>query len=165
MRDTTGTSARGLGAHQTGIRIAGRVVSPMPHERYFRLLQTHVLCTNCDRAPVDDAAVLKALGKGHAFLARPWIAPARGFRFWAERRDAVVTMGDKAAISDGWTLRCAVPHPARLRLLRDGVAVKQVTGGALEFRADNPGVYRLEARRDAHGGKRLWILSNPVYLR
>lgn len=74
-------------------------------------------------------------------------------------------MGDEAAISGGWTLRCAVPYPARLRLLRDGVAVKDVSGGVLEFRADEPGAYRLEARRGAHGGEHLWILSNPVYLR
>ena len=33
----------GLDAHQHGIRVGGRVRSPMPHARYFALLQTHVL--------------------------------------------------------------------------------------------------------------------------
>ena len=28
-----------------------------------------------------------------------------------------------------------------------------------------PGVYRVEAYRDAHGRERTWILSNPIYLR
>ena len=33
----------GLDAHQRGIRIRGRALSPMPNARYFAMLQTHVL--------------------------------------------------------------------------------------------------------------------------
>lgn len=155
----------GLDAHQTGVRIAGRVLSPMPHERYFRLLQTHALCRVPEGASVDDAAVLAALGEGRSFLARPWIAAARGFRFWAEQNDAALDTGAEAPISSGWTLRASAPADARLRLVRGGAAVAETTGRTLEHRATGPGAYRIEAWRAAAGAERLWILSNPIYLR
>ena len=53
----------------------------------------------------------------------------------------------------------------RLRLVRDGVEVATTAGTTLEHRADGPGVYRVEAHRDARGRERTWILSNPIYLR
>ena len=55
--------------------------------------------------------------------------------------------------------------PARLRSVRDGAEVRDPRGDTLEHRADAPGVYRVEAYRDAHGRERTWVLSNPIYLR
>ena len=48
---------------------------------------------------------------------------------------------------------------------RDGVEIAAGNGTSLEQRAEGPGVYRVEAYRDARGRERTWILSNPVYLR
>ena len=67
-------------------------------------------------------AVFGALRAGHAFLAVDSIAPAHGFRFWAEGDDAALTMGDEAPAGD-WTLRVRLPAPARVRLMRDGAEV------------------------------------------
>lgn len=155
----------GLDAHQTGVRIASRVFSPMPHERYFRLLQTHALCHLPEGAPVDDGAVLDALSAGRAFLARPWVGDARGFRFWAERGESALEMGAEAPASDGWTIRVSAPAGALLRIVRGGVPITQTRGRELEYRATEPGAYRVEARRNALAAERLWILSNPLYLR
>ena len=155
----------GLDAHQTGVRIAGRVLSPMPHERHFRLLQTHALFRVPAGATVDETAVLEALTAGRAFLARPWVGDAHGFRFWAETGDAVADMGAEAQAADAWTLRTSAPSPARLRLLRGGAPVAETFGCELDYRASDPGPYRVEAWRQAAGAERLWILSNPVYLR
>jgi hypothetical protein len=49
--------------------------------------------------------------------------------------------------------------------MRDGAEVATARGPTLEHRAEAPGVYRVEAYRDARGRERTWILSNPVYLR
>ena len=155
----------GLDAHQTGIRRAGRVLSPMPHERYFRLLQTHALGRVAVGATLDEPAVLEALKEGRAFLARPWVGDAHGFRFWAETGDAAVDMGAEARAADDWTLRASTPSAAGLRLLRGGAPVAETHGSGLEYRASDPGPYRVEAWRHAVGAERLWILSNPVYLR
>ena len=101
---------------------------------------------------------------GHAFLSMDSVAPGRGFRFWAEGPDRVLWMGDEAAARE-WTLRAALPAPARWRLVRDGAELAAGTGTSLEHRAAGPGVYRVEAFREARGRERTWVLSNPVYLR
>jgi hypothetical protein len=138
----------------------------MAYKRSFRHLRTHLLVPEPlrhDLAP-DRAAVFGALRAGHAFLAVDSVAPARGFRFWAEDGEGALWMGDEAPAGE-WTLRAALPAPARWRLVRDGAEVAAGTGTSLEHRAEGPGVYRVEAYRHARGRERTWVLSNPVYLR
>jgi hypothetical protein len=156
----------GLDAHQNGVRFRGRVLTATPNHRFFRLLQTHVLC---DRPPsgelADDAQlVYAALREGSCYMAVDALEPARGFRLWAEDDGKLVPMGAEGA-SDDWTIRASLPRRAELRLIRDGRVVQSTVGSTLEARAAEPGVYRLEARLEADGKARTWIVSNPLYLR
>jgi hypothetical protein len=107
--------------------------------------------------------VFGALESGHAYIAMDSLAPARGFRFWAEGAGEL-QMGDEGA-AGSWVLSASTPLPARIRLMRDGEEVATATGERLEHAVDEPGVYRVEAYRHAHGRERTWILSNPIYLR
>lgn len=145
----------GLDAHQVGIRVAGRVpLRLMSYRRSFRLLTTHVLVPELlsGDAAHDRALVFNALRSGRCYIARDWIAPARGFSFEGMSEE---TTGRPP-------LRVRTPRPAALRLLRDGSVVASAEEAAeLAFEPSAPGVYRAEARI----GGRLWILSNPVYLR
>jgi hypothetical protein len=75
-----------------------------------------------------------------------------------------LVMGDEAPFA-GQTLTVSTPRPAKLRLLRNGEQAQATNGSELEHRAEQPGVYRVEARLDGHGRERTWILSNPIYLR
>jgi hypothetical protein len=60
------------------------------------------------------------------------------------------------------TLRLELPRPADVTLRRDGAAIRTAQGvTTLEHPVEAPGAYRAEARVDG----RLWLLSNPVYLR
>ncbi len=160
----------GLDAHQFGRRIRGRVpLRLMSYARSFRYLRTHVLCV---RPPTGDLSqdrdsVYAALRAGRCYLSMDCLAPARGFSFWAERDGDRLAMGDEAAgpVASAWTVHGALPRPADLRLLRDGVPVLERWGDALELPAEEPGVYRLEARLRAGGRERTWIVSNPIYLR
>ena len=157
----------GLDAHQTGLRVLGRGLSPLPHRRFFRLLRTHVLL---DGPPVgelnaDQTAVLDALRAGRCYLAMDVLADARGFSFWGESGDECVRMGAEVA-GGRWTLRARLPREAELRLVRDGRPLARLDAAcSLDQRVDGPGVYRLEARLDTHGRSRTWIISNPIYLR
>jgi hypothetical protein len=128
----------------------------MGYARSFRQLRTHVLCTELVDGSLDHdrALVYEALGAGRCYIAVDALAPARGFSFWAS--DGTV-MGGQAAF-DGQTLFASVPRPASLRLIRDGAVVER-------WKADRPGVYRVEARLRYRGRDRTWILSNPIYLR
>ena len=156
----------GLDAHQRGVRIRGRVRSPMPNARYFAMLQTHVLLPSAPAGDLaaDRIAVNEALREGRCYLSFEALAPGRGFRFWAESDAGTAPMG--ARVQPGrWTMRAVAPRPARLRLLRDGVPVHKAEGDRLEQRIDKDGAYRVEARLLDDERGRLWLVSNPVYVR
>lgn len=153
----------GLDAHQTGVRVGGRVLSPMRHDRSFRLLRTHALLDGpLDGSVADDRArVYRALAQGSAFLHRPTVAPAEGARFAAAHANGRTTPMGAEGPADRPVLDIRLPCPADIRLLRDGRPVAEASGARHRHRAEAPGAYRFEARiRD-----RLWLLSNPVYLR
>jgi hypothetical protein len=153
----------GLDGHAPGIRIRGRVRSPLSHARTFGLLRTLLLCGEPLSGDIDRdrAALLAALRAGAAWLTCPFVAPARGARFWAEHGDgATVPMGGETPAGPA-TLRVRLPRAADVTVLRDGSAVAEQHGAALELDVDAHGVYRIEARiRD-----RLWLLSNPIHFR
>ena len=145
----------GLDAHQVGKRIAGHVpLRLMSYRRSFRLLTMHVLVPELLTGDLerDRSMVFDALRAGRSYIARDWIAPARGFSF--------THMGEET--SDRPLLEVRLPRPASVRLLRDGAVVASAEDAAeLDFQPSEPGVYRVEARI----GGRIWILSNAVYLR
>jgi hypothetical protein len=153
----------GLDAHQYGKRIGRFVpVRVMAYHRSFRLIRTHVLCeqTPAGELERDRELVFEALRAGRCFIAVASVAPAGGFRFEA----ADVPMGGEAPAGLR-TLHVRTPLPARLRLLRDGHEIASADGTMLDADVEEPGAYRIEARRMAHGRERTWIISNPIYLR
>jgi len=156
----------GLDAHQHGRRIGRRLISPMRNERYFGLLSTYVLCR---RPPSGDGdadldEVYASLREGCCFLSVDAIAPGRGFRYWAEGSGDLALLGEQRP-AGVWTLRAALPRRARVTLLRDGTAIADASTAAFEHTVDMPGAYRVEARLPFRGRERLWLLSNPIYLR
>jgi hypothetical protein len=157
----------GIDAHQFGLRVAGHVpLKRLSYRRAFELLRTHVLL---ERPPTGDAAadrasVYEALREGRCYLARDVLAPAGGFRFWADGPEHV-EMGSEAQ-AGGFTLHVRLPRKAGVRILRDGVELARTfRGSSLDAPAREPGVYRVEATLPDHGRPRTWIVSNPIYLR
>jgi hypothetical protein len=159
----------GVDAHQVGIRVGNHVpLRLMAYKRSFGYLHTHVLAERALTGNVepDRETIYAALLAGRVYIAMDALAPASGFRFWAEGDGTALIMGDEAPAGEPRILRAELPRPARVRLLRDGEEVageRDVT--ALEWRADGAGVYRVEAFLERHGRERTWILSNPIYLR
>ena len=162
-RDRRVVAIGGLDAHQFGKRVGPVVpLRVMAYRRTFRYIRTHVLCPEPptrDLEP-DRELVFGALREGRCYIAVDSVAPARGFRFEADD----VPMGGEASAGRR-TLRARTPLAARLRLLRDGRELAAAEGTSLDFEVDEPGAFRVEARRHAKGRERTWILSNPVYLR
>jgi hypothetical protein len=153
----------GVDAHQFGLKV-GRYVPLrlMSYRRSFSHLRTHVLTERLPTGRLEDdrPQVLAALAEGRCYVAVDSVAPARGFAFWAEADGELVPMGAEVS-ARAWTLRARVPRPASLRLMAGGKEVTAVHGTELDHIAAEPAAYRIEARLDG----RMWILSNPVYLR
>jgi hypothetical protein len=157
----------GLDAHQHGIRVRGRLWSPMRNARYFRLLSTYVSLTEApkrgEHGSADLELVYDALREGRCYLSVDVIAPGRGFRFWGEG-ESFVQMGSEQPARQ-LTLRATLPGRADVRLLHNGDLIAEVDGSSLEAEVSEPGAYRVEAYRHWRGRSRPWIYSNPIYLR
>jgi hypothetical protein len=153
----------GLDGHAPGIRIRGRVRSPLSHARTFGLLRTHLIA---ERALTGDAdhdreTLGAALRAGSAWLHCPFVAPAEDACFWVECADGTtVRMGGESR-GHSATLRLRLPHAADLQVLRDGSPWQVAHGSRLDLDLAKPGAYRVEARIS----ERLWLLSNPIHLR
>lgn len=159
----------GLDAHQKGLRVAGHVLSPLSYPALFRHVRTHLLTASELTGELDEdrALVYKALRSGHCYIAVDDVAPARGFDFAARGEDGELAMGEEGPAGE-WTITARLPQRAALTLVHDGRPIETRAADQLsadpivaEFPVREAGVYRLEARI----GGRLWILSNPVYLR
>jgi hypothetical protein len=153
----------GLDVHAPGVRIRGRVRSPLSHARTFGLLRTHVTAARALDGDVDRdrATLLGALRAGSAWLHCPFVAPGEGARLWADCADGTtVPLGGEGNCLSA-TLRLRLPRAADIRVLRDGLPCHAVRGDRLDIAVEMPGAYRVEARI----GDRLWLLSNPVHLR
>ena len=154
----------GLDAHQIGKRVGPVVpLRLMAYHRSFRQIRSHVLAAEALSGELDHdrEQVYGALREGRCYIAVDALAPARGFRFEADD----LPMGAEAP-AGRHTLRVHTPLPAHLRLLCDGVEIAAHPGARdLELEVEQPGVYRAEALRHAHGRERTWVISNPIYLR
>jgi hypothetical protein len=153
----------GLDGHAPGVRVRGRVRSPLSHSRTFGLLRTHLICDRPLSGDVDRdrATLIGALSGGAAWLSCPFVAPAHGARFWAERRDGTtVPMGGEGRAGAA-TLRVVLPRAAQITLLRDGRSIHAAQADHVRLDVEQTGVYRVEARIAG----RLWLLSNPIHLR
>ena len=85
----------------------------MAYKRSFRHLRTHLLVPEplSRDLDADRAAVFGALRAGHAYIAVDSLAPARGFRFWAEGANGALLDGRRGRRRA--TGRCACARPRR----------------------------------------------------
>jgi hypothetical protein len=153
----------GLDGHAPGVRVRGRVRSPLSHARTFGLLRTHLVAERALTGDValDRATLIAALRAGCAWLSCPFVAPVESPRLWAERDDGgTVPMGGECRAQPA-VLRLRLPRAAEIHVLRDGSPMRTAHGRHLDLDLDGRGAYRVEARI----GGRLWLLSNPIHLR
>jgi hypothetical protein len=153
----------GLDDHQRGIRFPGGVRSPVPHQRTFNLLRTHLLCERplTGDVPSDRETILTALRSGAAWLHCPCVEAADGVRMWAERSDGTTTGIGAEAPAERTMLRLRLPRAAEVTVRRDGTVIHAERSAELGVEIGDPGAYRVEARING----RLWLLSNPIHLR
>lgn len=140
-------------AHQK-VRVLGR-----PLDRYttmFRTVQTHVWTSD-----LSEKAVLDALQKGHAYVSFDIVTPVKNFLFLAEGGGKQAIMGDEIDADPDLRLRVFLPRTGRIQIWKDGRLWVEKKSDALTAPAREPGIYRVEVYRR----KRLWIISNPIYVR
>lgn len=158
----------GLDAHGTRRRLLRREITVMPYARAFRTVRTHVLLHDrlTGKLNEDRDRVIGALKEGRAYVANWQWGDPRGFSFIGRRGPEVVAMGEEVSAAGG-TLEFEVQIPvvAEVRMLRNGKAVKTISGRTLTYTSGESGVYRVEVFRKRPVRNRAWIFSNPIYIR
>lgn len=158
----------GSDAHALKIKVGFLRRIIFPYSFHFQAINTHILTSeplSGNNFNGDRKQVYQALQKGHCFIGYDLPASTRGFRFTAQTKQGVLSMGDAAVMRGAVTLQVRLPLPTECRLIRDGRVIRtwkdQQVGAHI---TKEPGVYRVEASIHFLGKHRGWIYSNPIYL-
>jgi hypothetical protein len=130
-----------------------------PYPISLRYVGTHLLMTE-----LSEQAVRGALEAGRAYVSFDWIADGTGFDFAAVSNAGRYEMGSQLEFAQGLQLQARAPLSVTWRLMRNGAVVMEAEGPTLQSPVDQSGNFRVEAWIDVAGEKRLWILSNPIYV-
>ncbi len=124
----------------------------------FLFYTTHLIARERDTAPL-----LEALRLGHSYVSFDYLGYVGAFAFFAQNGETKTMMGDEVQSASGLALKAELPSEAdRIVMFQGGVEVASAENAIkLEFAPKSPGAYRIEAYRNG----RMWILSNPVYVR
>jgi len=138
----------------------------------FSLLRLHLLLEKPLSSDFQKARkqVHDTLRKGKFYNAIEAVAEARGFRFWAKKREKTNPMGKILLLDSPATLLVRAPFPfaKEIHLLRNGKTILRSHKRSLTFKAEHPGTYRVEVylkEKSPLNKKVPWIISNPIFLR
>jgi len=137
-----------------------------PYDFQFKSLTTHIFTPTklTGEINTDRKMIIEALRLGHAFCAYDLPHSTKGFRFTCNTNDGTFWMGDQVNAASGLTFQVRLPLRTHVRLLRDGVVVKEHSDReVLTYLTKEPGVYRVEVYIDFLNRHRGWIFSNPIY--
>ena len=134
------------------------------------LLQLHILLKNPLSDEFEQARhqVLSALRQGRFYNAVDSAARADGFRFWAQKGQKRVLMGEKAVLDSRVTLhiQAAFPFATEIHLIHNGRIILKSSENTIVHQPKETGFYRVEAylkeRTPLHRDIP-WILSNPIF--
>jgi hypothetical protein len=134
-----------------------------PYEVSFRLVRLHVLLDQ-NRA-LDATSLLEAVRAGHCFVGFDLLGDTTGFVYEAENSGGRKIQGDEIQLNGETRLRVRSPVAGRIVILKDGAVFSDDSGiSSKDVSLTERGVYRVEVYLPQLGN-RLWIISNPVYVR
>jgi len=137
-----------------------------PYDFLFRAVNTHLLVPQplSGNLESDRRMIMRAVGQGNSFVGYDMPRTTRGFRFSGHGLDQGI-MGDCITMNGRASLQAQAPAEAVMRLIRHGEVVAEVENSSvLNYKATEPGAYRVECEIEYHGRNRGWIYSNPIYL-
>jgi hypothetical protein len=130
-----------------------------PYAVSFRLVRLHVLIEA--NKPLDETTLMEAIRAGHCFIGFDFLGDSSGFVFEADGK----TQGDEIPLQANTTLRIRSPVPSRVVIFKDGAVFLEEDGiTSKEIPIKERGAYRAEIYLPQLGN-RLWIISNPIYVR
>lgn len=152
----------GLDVHATKERLGSEPVIVFPYLWMFGTLTNYVLLD----APLSNdiaqarSQIYQALRQGRSYFVNRLDGTPPALPFRATCGDQHAYPGDTLELSAGTiTLYAMGDTTSELRLIHNGEVLISVSE-ELEYRIEQPGVYRLEGYRS----KRAWLYTNPIYV-
>ncbi len=142
----------------------GDVVAQLDLDTYydsFRVMSTHILAEE-----LTEKAVRAALREGRAYVSFDWMCDPTGFAYQAVgEKGRVAVMGEEVALAEVTALEAAFPVACKVHIIKNGRRLRTDEAAKIRYEPQTPGVYRIEGWLTIDGEERLWILSNPIYVR
>jgi hypothetical protein len=158
----------GSDSHALKIRMGLLRKTIFPYSFHFHGINNHLITPEglTGDLSVDRRMIMDAFRKGSLFIGYDYPASTRGFRFSANGKAGVVSMGEEISVGGGVTFQIKTPEPVECRLIKDGQVYKKWDNQEFITQTTNqPGVYRVECYIPYLGKRRGWIFSNPIYVR
>jgi hypothetical protein len=142
------------------------------YEPLLPFLRLHVLLKNPLSEEFEQASyqVLSALHEGRFYNAVDSAAQATGFRFWAQKGQKRVLMGE-TSLNDSQTnlhIQADFPFAHEILLIHNGKKILASAEKKIVYQPMQPGFYRVEVYLKERTPMRKdipWILSNPIFFR
>ncbi len=142
------------------------------YKALFKFLNLHVLVKKPLSHDFQQAKglILNALSNGKFYNAIDGAARADGFRFWAQKGENIIEMGEMKRIKFPINLNIISPFPFRTetRLIHRGNVILTSNKKHVTIKVRKPGAYRVEVylRESSPLNREIpWIVSNPIFLR
>jgi len=134
-----------------------------PYKVQFKSIRTHLILDEplAQDFPIARGQVLEAIRNCRAFVSNYRWGDAGKFSFTIDSKGQEAVCGDEIVFEPGLTARINLPLKGRIRLIGNGLPVKEHSGRSMEAEIEKPGIYRVEVFR----GRRGWIFSNHIYIR
>ncbi|UCC81226.1 MAG: PHP domain-containing protein [Candidatus Zixiibacteriota bacterium] len=131
-----------------------------PYKVQFRSIRTHLLLDQPLKKDITSAKeqIFNAIRKCGVFVSNFRWGDARGFQFFARRKNRIYRIGETVDFSNELTLNVHSPRTADIRLIKDGRPVLIQVGSRFEIAVESPGIYRVELYINKKG----WIYSNHI---
>src|SRR5438477_5360246 len=151
-----------------------RLTIPLPnYEASFRMLSVHVTPERpLSGLPGDAAAaaalVMRAIRRGHLYIAIDGLASPPAFEFTATNLRGTAHQGDELGVGGPVSIhvRSNAPPGFTTLIWRGSEILTAERRSELSIQAgEGPGVYRAEVRTNDPDHPRTWLLGNAVYVR
>ncbi|MCB0725009.1 MAG: PHP domain-containing protein [Ignavibacteriae bacterium] len=157
-----------IDAHAFKQNVMGFEFEIFPYKILFKSIRTHVfvdqeLKRGDNESMVESkTAILDALREGRSFIANYYHGDAKGFRFIAEYDGKIYNMGDEILFDKKGgkkiTFKTYVPQKAKIKFIKNGKVVDELTDFNSIWDSDEEGNYRLEVWVNG----KAWIFSNHI---
>jgi hypothetical protein len=74
-------------------------------------------------------------------------------------------MGSDISFTDDLTLKSGAPLNGTFKVIHNGREIHHSRGRSLDISVKEPGMYRVEVWLNFPDEPRIWILSNPIYVK